>query len=462
MRKSRVGLLSLSLVALFALGCSGEAGPAGPAGQPGAEGPSADPSINAITPGKAFIARQTEVTISGFNTTWTEATTLDFGPGVTVVKKTNASPTAIVATIEIDPSAAIGARDVNVTEGSTTVTYKGAFTLDTPLDVSVTGTAAQGSILLASAKMKDLSTPFDLTTTGDGLFEPIAFTNLAMSGSPGISGSVEDAQLYGADLLILTDVNTAAGPAEVTIASGPPGEEISSPAPAAMLVEARTPTALTADMSVSGAVDQPFASLLFQYTPSGPGKIVSIEAVADSVDAVPNFAVLPASGKFSELIAFDTAPTVEVGAEPIYFVYWDNTGTSGYSIDVTVKEIVPAEIEPNNACAEAQQVASLPATLDAFKMADKDDQDWLVVDIAEGDVGKVLHVVTSPGEAQTDTVIEVVGSDCTTSLGVSEDSNYHEDFTSDPITAPGKYFIKVTNSTYGYSGALYNLSITLE
>ncbi|MDC3953302.1 hypothetical protein [Polyangium jinanense] len=462
MRMSRVGLLSLSLVTLFALGCAGETGPAGPAGQPGEEGPSADPSISAITPSKAFVSRRAEVTVSGFNTTWTDAATLDFGPDITVVEKKIASPTGIVAVIEISEKAAVGARDVNVTEGGSTVTYKGAFSLDAPLEVSFEGTQAQGSILIASAKQKDLSTPFDLTTTGDGLFEPIVYTNLAVSGSEGVFGSVEDAQLYGASMIVFTDVKAAAGAADVAIASGPQGEEILSPATGGLQIAAREPVALTAGMSISGTVDQPFATLLYSYTPSGPGKIISVEALADSADAATGFAVLPASGKFSELLAFETAPTLEVGAEPVYFVYWDNSGTAGYNIDVTVKEIVPAETEPNNVCGEAQAVTALPATLDAFKMADKDDQDWLVIDVVEADVGKVIHVVTSPGEAQTDTVVEVVGSDCTTSLGVSEDSNYHEDFTSEPITAPGKYFIKISNSTYGYSGALYNVAITLE
>ncbi|MDI1430746.1 hypothetical protein [Polyangium sorediatum] len=462
MRMSRVGLLSLSLFTLFALGCSGDAGPQGPAGQPGEEGPSADPSISAITPGKAFISRRADVTISGFNTSWTDGASIDFGPGITIVEKKIASPTAIVATIEIDASAAAGPRDVNVTEGDTKVTYAGAFSLDAPLEVSFLGTQAQGSILVATAKQRDLSTPFDLTTTGDGFFEPLVYTNLAVSSSAGVTGGVEGAQLYGADLTIFTDVTAAAGTADVTVASGPPGEEILSPAPGSLQIAARQPTALTPAMILSSTIDQPFATVLYQYTPTSAGKVITVEALPDSPDASPAFAVLPASGKFADLITFAEAPTVEAGSEPIYFIYWDNTGTSGYGINVSVTEIVPAEVEPNNACGEAQQVASLPAELEAFKMADKDDQDWLVIDAVEADVGKVIHVVTSPGEAQTDTVVEVVGSDCTTSLGVSEDSNYHEDFTSDPIPAPGKYFVKVTNSTYGYSGALYNLSITIE
>jgi len=462
MRMSRVGLLSLSLFTLVALGCSGDAGPQGPAGQPGEEGPSADPSISAITPGKAFISRRADVTISGFNTVWTDGVSIDFGPGITIVDKKIASPTAIVATIEIDAAAAIGPRDVNVTEGDAKVTYAGAFTLETPLEVTFLGTQAQGSILVGSAKQRDLSTPFDLTTTGDGFFTPLVYTNLAVSGSAGVAGGVEGAQLYGADLTVFTDVTAAAGPGDVTVASGLPGEEILSPAPGSLQIAARQPTAITPGMILNGTVDQPFATVLYQYTPSGPGKIIAVEALADSPDASPAFAVLPASGKFADLIAFEEAPTVEVGAEPVYFIYWDNTGTSGYGFDVSVTELVPAEVEPNNTCAQAQVVATLPASLDAFKLSDKDDQDWLAIDIAEADVGKAIHVVTTPGEAQTDTFVEIVDSDCTTVLGESEDSNYHEDFTSSPITTPGKYFIKISNSTYGYSGALYNIEITLE
>lgn len=462
MRKSRVGLLSLSLVTLFALGCAGEAGPPGPAGQPGEQGPSADSSISAITPGKVYISRRADVTVSGFNTSWTDATTLDFGEGITVVEKKVASATAIVATIEIAAEAAVGPRDVVVTQEGVTATYRGAFTLEAPLEVSYLGTQAQGSVFIATAKMKDLSTPFDTTTTGDGFFEPLVYTNIAVSGSSGIFGDVNDVQLYSADLVVFADVNAPAGAADVSVDSGPSGEEITSPAPGSLTLAARQPTALMPGMSITGTIDQPFASVLYSYTPATPGTIITVEAAADSPDATPGFIVLPASGKFSELIDFAEAPTIEVGAEPIYFVYWDNTGVSNYAIDVTVKEIVSSEVEPNNTCEQAQQVATLPATLDAYKMGDMADEDWIAITVAEADVGKVVHVVTSPGDAQTDTVVELVGPDCTTSLGVSEDSNYHEDFTSDPLPGAGTFYVKITNSTYGYSGKLYNVAITLE
>src|SRR5688572_30685332 len=80
--RGRMVILLLPLCAL--IGCGGES--------------SGDPSISGVTPNRAYLARTTEVTISGFATHWNDAAEVDFGAGIDVVRKIVASPTGIVAT----------------------------------------------------------------------------------------------------------------------------------------------------------------------------------------------------------------------------------------------------------------------------------------------------------------------------------------------------------------------------
>jgi len=461
--RNRFVLLGASLLALYSLGCTGEQGPAGKDGPKGDEGPSADPSINAVIPGKVFLARDIDVTVSGFNTNWTDATKVDFGPEITVLKQTIASPTAIVATIQVGEKAALGARDVNVTDTAGTTTYKGAFKIESPLDLTLTGTSAQGSILVTKAKQLDLSTPFDTTTTGDGFFEPIVYTGLSVSGSAGINGNVQGVELFSADLVVLVDIDAAVGKGDITVISGQIGDTLASPAPGSIDIAARTPDVIPEGGSVKGNVGTPLATLLYSFTPSGPG-LYSITATAASPDANPNLAVLPKSGKFVDLLDLSDKPTIlATNKDPYYFVYWDNSGTSNYFATLKSEKVVPADVDPNDTCAKAQPAGALPADIKNLYMSSKDDVDWVSFDVAAADVGKIVHAITEPGDAKTDTVLEVFGPDCTTSLGgPSDDTAFYEDLISTPITAPGKHFVKVANSKYGYTGKLYNLSITLE
>lgn len=458
--KNRIVMLGASLLALYSLGCSGDPGPAGPKGD---EGPSSDPSINAIVPNKVFLARSLDVTVSGFNTNWTEATKVDFGAGIVVLKQTIASPTAIVATIEVGDDAALGARDVNVVDADGTSTYKGAFKIESPLDLVLTGTVAQGSILVTKAKQLDLATPFDSTSTGDGFFEPIVYTNLTTAGSAGINSTVEAVDLYSADLLVLVDIDAPAGPGDITVHSGPLGDTLASPAPGSVDIAARMPDAIPEGGSVKGNIASPLATLLYSFTPTSPG-LYSITASASSQDANPNLAVLPKSGHFTDLIEVSGSPSIlATNTDPYYFVYWDNSGTSNYFATVKATKVMTSDVEPNNACAQAQPAGALPALIKNLFLSSKDDVDWVSFDVAAADIGKIIHVKTSPGDAKTDTILEVFASDCTTALGdPSSDNDYHEDLESTPIVAAGKHFVKVTNSTFGYTGKLYDLSITLE
>ena len=98
-----------------------------------------------------------------------------------------------------------------------------------------------------------------------------------------------------------------------------------------------------------------------------------------------------------------------------------------------------------------------------FSASGDADEDWFALTAAAADVGKVVHVITSAGDPNTDTIADVFASDCTTSLGgPSDDSEFHSDFKSSPIPAAGTYFVKVAASPDGTTGKFYNVSIALE
>jgi hypothetical protein len=268
--------------------------------------------------------------------------------------------------------------------------------------------------------------------------------------------------MYSVDMIVLVDVDAPASKSDLTVHSGPLGDTLASPAPEAIEVAARMPEALMEGGSIKGSVDAPLASLLYSFTPSGPG-LYKITTSTSSQDANPNVAVLAKTGHFTELMDFSAAPTLQAtNTDPFYLIYWDNSGTSGYLATLNADKVMTSDVDPNDTCANAQPAGALPANIKNLYLSSKDDVDWISFDVAAGNEGKIVHVTTTAGDAQTDTVLEVFGSNCTTSLGKSSDGDYHEDHKSAPITTPGKYFVKVTNSTYGYTGLLYNLSIALE
>lgn len=443
----------------------GEPGPPGEPGEPGPPGPGAEPSVSSIQPGKVYLERTLDVTISGNGTTWTDAVSADFGPGVTVNSLTVASPTALLANITVDLGAEIGARDVKISDGGVDLVYAGAFKVEAPLALSnLIGTAAPGSLLVGDATQLDLSTPFDTTQQGDGLFEPITYPNLLIgSDDPGIYGDIETAQIYGLNFLLFVDVPVAAGSYDLTVLSGPQNATTFSTAPGALEIAAREPISLAEGVDEVGSVAGPLATELYTFVPPEEPKKVTFTVLADDPDANARLIVLPASGSFGDLLAFSSQVTVTTtGADPFYLVYWDNTGKSGYdyTVNVSVTDPPPAEIEPNNTCGEATPI-TLPA-LTAGTLPDQDDVDWFVFTATDEDIGKVVKVKTQPGDPQTDTVVEVFESDCTTSLGQSPDVNYHEQLTSAPITAAGDYYVKVSYSTFGYTTPNYELVVSLE
>jgi hypothetical protein len=173
-------------------------------------------------------------------------------------------------------------------------------------------------------------------------------------------------------------------------------------------------------------------------------------------------AILPATGRFSDMLAFAVNASAASGdaATHFYVVTWDSSGQAGHSYDLLATEEQSDEVEPNGSCAEAQVVAALPANLQNLSLSSLSDEDWFAIEVTVADVGKPLNLTTTPGDVNTDTVLEVLGPDCTTSFGKSSDADYHEALSTAPLTTAGTYYVVVTNSDWGHVGAFYNLTIS--
>ena len=453
---------ALMAAILFAAACGGEV-PIGEQGPPGPEGPAGTgtpgtPSISAVIPGMVFLGRDNSITVSGFGTEWTDATTLDFGDGMSVTGLSVASPTALVANVTTTQTAALGPRDVTVSDGENSLSYLNSFSVVAPLDVTGTvGSVAQGSIIQVHAEQRDVTTPFDNATDTDG-----NYPNLVIAG-PGTPGIVSSATPFSVDGLLLFDVNAATGPLTVGVQSGQ-ATAITSVHPDAVDVQARTAQVLAAGSNTPANVAQPLESHLYEI--SIPANDVGhVVATSSNPNAVPNFIVLDSTGSFANIvnISADWQHKAGSAAEKYYIIYWDNSGTAGYNYDIDYSVIPSDDIEPNDTCATAQTVASLPAAMSFMALSSGTDEDWFKISVGAADVGQHIVVKTSPGDADTDAYVEVFESDCTTSFGgPSADVDYHENHMTPVTTAAGDYYIKVTNSpAFPYAGAFYNLSISL-
>jgi hypothetical protein len=102
------------------------------------------PIVDAISPQSGRPGDTLDVVIRGSN--FTGATSVDFGPGVTVNSFEVESPTRIVANITIDPAAELGDNNIVITTPSGNSTSSVAFNID--LSAVATGASGAGGLWL--------------------------------------------------------------------------------------------------------------------------------------------------------------------------------------------------------------------------------------------------------------------------------------------------------------------------
>jgi len=410
---------------------------------------STSPSVSAVFPTSGFLGRQARIEIVGDATKFKDGATVDFGAGVTVDKVTLASPTSLFADITITASATTGLHDVTVMSGgSKALALSQAFDIEPAITMTIDGSTAQGSIGFVTIKNHDVENPFDMTNDGQ------SFTNISvMAGS--VTFNVSNVTPFEIDATMLVDIDGVGGP--LSVVSGVGQDAITSPLGQDLKIDARTPIVVTSGTPAPGTIAAPYASQLYELTPGAAPNFTRIQAtVGPTTMSTPKIALLPASGKFADVITFSATinQLTTTTAGKYYMVVLDNTGTAGYSYTLDALDVPglnkTMETASNNTVGTSQAI-TLPTWLDAASLSALTDQDWLKFAAPAAAVGKHVHVLTLPGDPATDTLVDVyTGTAAGTSLGESDDVNYHEDFLSKPIPAAGTVWVKISASQGGF------------
>jgi hypothetical protein len=389
-------------------------------------------ALSGIAPASGFVARTARVQISGDGTAWSDGVRVSFGQGVTVDAVAVASPSALLVDLTIDADATVGTRDVTVSEGGASHLLAGGFAVESPIDVIVDGTLAQGSLAFVTIRNRDQEHPFDVTNDGLG------YINLALDAPPGTELAIRDVTPLAIEAVALIDVGAV--PGAIAVTSGPPGRMLAFPGGSFDVAPRRAQP--LGDGPVTAIEDAPFASALYELVPGTPPAAVIAEALADDPDANGRLIILPASGKHADRLALAPAyREILTTAEPkLYAIYYDNSGKAGYSYRVGARTAhLPAPVvettAPNDTGAAAQSLA-LPGYFAAATLATATDVDVIKVAVPASAAGKQLHVLTA-GDPLTDLVCEVfTDAALTTSLGgPSDDADFAENWLTPSIPA---------------------------
>jgi hypothetical protein len=453
-------------------GMNGTDGTNGEAGPPGSSAP-ANPSVSGVTPPQSFLARTVDVSISGYGTSWSSATTVDFGAGVKVNKITVGSPTALVVNITTDKAAATGPRDVTVTDGSNKETFKGAFQVLSPISFAFQGTMAQGSLLLATATVLDTTTPLDTTQVPDPN-DPFATIpgDLALTAPAGVSVTPVSVTDFGAVFELFIDVPAAAGMFDLDLVSGPAGAttNVDFPAPNALNLAARTATPLTSGTALMGTTGATYATSLYSFTPASSAlSILDFTVSTTSTTATPALIVLPSDGKWADEVAsgqVSTGPAtfsvLTTATTPYYGITFDNSGATG-PFSVEAAAVAPAATAATNAMdgtkATAVVATKVPFVLTGGDLSKGAGIDWVKVTTTTAAANIRVQTV---GDPLTDVSVTVYQSDGTTVVGTPADTGTNVDATFTTTTAGVYYVVFAQGANYAAPDTTYEAIIRVQ
>jgi hypothetical protein len=433
--------------------------------------PAITPSVSAIQPSTVYLGRTVDVHLSGFATMWMDGTTLSFGDGITVNKVTAGSPTGLTANITIATTAMQGPRDVTVMDGSNNELFKSTFTVGAPIKVSFQGSVAQGSLSTMHIDLLDNENLFD-TTNIPGFLGPPTFTNIDIKTATGVLAAVQSVSPTTIDAVLAIDVDAAAGPVDIDIASGPAmsANDVHTQLPAGITVVART--ALPLPGGITQAMESTaFDSQLYTFAPGAATLTVNqlILTATGGMMPSPSIYRLPKSGHFADWDGNTAASEIFTtkSTDPFYVIVWDGSGASGYSYTATRNGgTVTAftETATNNTANMADAITMLPALIQNANLdGTTDTDDWFSFTTGTGDAGKKAHL-TSFSTGGTTLAVAVTASNGTTIIS-TQDLGGDVDLTTTALAASTTYKVHVSLSTMGAFGATpgdYNLWLRLE
>jgi hypothetical protein len=390
-------------------GADGAAGAAGAAGAKGDTGKAGDssqvtPTVNFVTPNRAVLDREIDVTISGSATKFAAGAKLDFGAGITVSDVRALSATAIAAKLKIAPTATLGLHDVTV-DG---VKVPGAFAVIPAVSAApVVGKLNQGAFAQIAFQNNDTNNPFDKDLFK---FNSTDFADL---------GVAADSNLFGGGFVVVGPLSATApqvslanvdaeGKARTTFLADP--DDVKVTARTATALTANPATAVTATLGAS--LDSYFGKLPIA---AGQAVIVDYRVQATAASATtPLAAIFGKGGKAKDFLGllqpgqgaaapYDlhfVLPTPSVtAAEDQFIVLTNGTGKAGSATiapAVIRAEQIAEQATAHATGATAQDLTTLqaiPANLATdiggkvvvASTADENETDVYKVTVAAGD-----------------------------------------------------------------------------
>ncbi len=485
-------LVLLWLVNTFA--CTGDRGPAGQDGQPGTngqdglpgedglpgqdglpgepgpEGPSADPSISAVTPARIFLGRTAKLTISGFNCDWSDTTAADlaFGDGISVDSLSVASPTSLLVTVTVETIAAVGALAVTVHSGASSLSYQGIDVLAPLVLADIVGTVAQGSRFKLTLRNLDVDHPLSVVAA-----ENVAYAFAAEAGE-GVRLNVISVQSNVVRLVALVDVFASPGGRDFRLTDMFTAQETTFDLPAVFDIAARSPVLLQANQPASAELVEAAQSILYQFVPPAtPNRVFFSVAGESDPNQIPGLIVLPASGRMAEALRYpfnygNTGPYQRYTEDddPMYLIALDIYDHHGYTL-TTHADMPYPQLGDLRSCQEAAALVA-PAQVYGLELNDIDDQTWFAITTAAGDEGKQLRLVTNFFfDHITDTVLRVYEGTCPVVLPGTPWAESSDVDINDALLAPNlagnqTYYLQVSYSPSGFDGGLYALDVSIE
>ena len=463
MNNARLAIIPALLLSMSACtgsdGQAGAAGPPGPQGEKGGAGAqgakgenlTATPNVATILPSAAFTGRKQTVTILGSNTAWTSASVASFGVGIKVDSAKVVSPTAIVANLTIDPTAAVGDRDVTITTGATSQLLTKGLSLKLPVEISlVQGTVAQGSVLFLDLKNNDSKeNPFDVTrdqNTGE-------FPNFALdSESAGMTFQSDGVAAKTATFVTFIDADAAVGARSLSVLSGPTSDLVTSSIPAVLPVVARAPKPLAAGIDFNFTATAALGSELVSFTATQAGQTTwTITGPSGATQINPLIALLNPTGGFTGARFVgpgNGATIIQEAGQLSRAVLVDSSGKltamKAKATFVAFGSSQATETEPNDAIATAQTVGALPYLMGGATLSTLTDVDLYKVVLTAST--RLSLITSAKTTGNVDTRITVLDATGTPIAGAeSADRDFYDTLDTAPLDA-GTYYVRISNS----------------
>jgi hypothetical protein len=194
-------------------------------------------------------------------------------------------------------------------------------------------------------------------------------------------------------------------------------------------------------------------SKLYKVTPSSGDKFQELSVAGTTNTVQPVMLMVPRSGKIADATQSGTyLGQVTNNTDPFYLIVVDvknMDATWGFSLNRHELAVASTATMSgtNTDINAAQTVTSGTLITNGALGSDPTASNWYSI---PGASGKVLHILTAPGNATADVVLTAYDNiSMASTFAVSDDLNYHEDLVTTATSTGKTYYVSVTWSKAG-------------